>query len=127
MGTVRVEIGVGHPHGRDLHPVSALVDTGAGYSMLPAALSGQLGLTPLERLRFKVADGRRVEYDVADARFSTFGRKRFCPVSFGPAGQFLVGAATLEIFNLVVDPTEGESQIGSHKGSEPVIHSPGDR
>ena len=106
MGTFRVEIGVGHPHGGDLHPVSALVDTGAGHSMMPAALLEQLGLTPLERLRFKVADGRRVEYDVADARFSIFGRERFCPVIFGPEDQYLLGATTLEIFNLMVDPTE---------------------
>ncbi len=106
MGTFRVEIGVGHPHGGDLHPVSALVDTGAGHSMMPAALLEQLGLTPLERLRFKVADGRRVEYDVADARFNIFGRERFCPVIFGPEDQYLLGATTLEIFNLMVDPTE---------------------
>ena len=106
MGTFRVEFGVGHPQGEDLHPVSALVDTGAGHSMMPAALLEQLGLTPLERLRFKVADGRRVEYDVADARFNIFGRERFCPVIFGPEGQYLLGATTLEIFNLMVDPTE---------------------
>lgn len=106
MGTFRVDISVGHPHGGDLHPVSALVDTGAGHSMMPAALLEQLGLTPLERLRFKVADGRRVEYDVADARFNIFGRERFCPVIFGPEGQYLLGATTLEIFNLMVDPTE---------------------
>ncbi len=106
MGTFRVEISVGHPQGGDMHPVSALVDTGAGHSMMPAALLEQLGLTPLERLRFKVADGRRVEYDVADARFNIFGRERFCPVIFGPEGQHLLGATTLEIFNLMVDPTE---------------------
>ena len=105
MGAFRVDIGVGHPQGRDLHPVSAVVDTGAGHSMMPALLE-QLGLTPLERLRFKVAGGRRVEYDVADARFNIFGRERFCPVIFGPEGQYLLGATTLEIFNLMVDPTE---------------------
>ena len=106
MGTFRVEISVGHPHGGDLYPVSALVDTGAGHSMMPAVLLEQLGLTPLERLQFKVADGRRVEYDVADARFNIFGRERFCPVIFGPEDQYLLGATTLEIFNLMVDPTE---------------------
>jgi len=74
--------------------------------MMPAALLEQIGLTPLERLRFKVADGRRVEYDVADARFNIFGRERFCPVIFGPEDQYLLGATTLEIFNLMVDPTE---------------------
>ena len=27
-----------------------------------------------------------------------------CPVIFGPDGNYLLGASTLEIFNLVVDP-----------------------
>ena len=111
MGTFRVEISVGHPHGGDLHPVTALVDTGAGHSMMPEALLTGLGLMPIERLRFKVADGRRVEYDVADARFRINGRERFCPVIFGPEDQYLLGATTLEIFNLMVDPTEINPQL----------------
>ena len=111
MGAFRVKIGIGHPHGGDLHQVSALVDTGAAHSMAPASLLAQLDMTPLERLRFRVADGRRVEYDVADARFSIAGRQRTCPVIFGPEDRYLLGATTLEIFNLMVDPTDPNPRL----------------
>ena len=111
MGTFRVEMGIGNPLGGDLLPVSALVDTGAAHSMAPASLLEQLELAPLERLFFKVADGRRVEYAVSDARFSINGRERFCPVIFGPEDTYLLGATTLEIFNLTVDPTDPEPRL----------------
>ena len=111
MGTFRVEMGIGNPLGGDLLPVSALVDTGAAHSMAPASLLEQLGLAPLERLVFKVADGRRVEYAVCDARFSINGRQRTCPVIFGPEDAYLLGATTLEIFNLTVDPTDPEPRL----------------
>ncbi|MCE2499399.1 MAG: aspartyl protease family protein [Dehalococcoidia bacterium] len=111
MGTFRVQVGVGHPHGGDFLPVSALVDTGAAHSMMPASLLAQLGVTPLERLRFRVADGRRVEFDVADARFNVANRLRICPVIFGPEDRYLLGATTLEIFNLMVDPTSPDPRL----------------
>ena len=46
MGTFRVEIGVGNPLGGDLLPVSALVDTGATHSMMPASALEGLWLVP---------------------------------------------------------------------------------
>ena len=33
--------------------------------------------------------------------------ERYCPVIFGPEDQYLVGATTLEFFNLMVDPVAG--------------------
>ena len=41
---------------------------------------------------------------MADARFSIGGVERYCPVIFGSEDEYLVGATTLEIFELVVDP-----------------------
>ena len=38
------------------------------------------------------------------ARFSIGDYQRSCPVIFGPEGNYLLGASTLEVFNLVVDP-----------------------
>ena len=105
MGTFRVEIGVGHPQGGDLHPVSALVDTGATHSMMPASLLAALSLTPLKQVRFRIANGERVEYGVGEARFRIEDQVRTCPVIFGPEGRYLLGATTLEILDLMVDPT----------------------
>ena len=104
MGTFEVQIGVGHPHGGDLYPVSAMVDTGATHSMMPQSLMARLRIAPLRTSRYSIADGSTVEYDVADARFGVGEEVRFCPVIFGPEDEFLIGATTLEIFELVVDP-----------------------
>ena len=103
MGTFRVEMGIGHPTGGELYPVSALVDTGATHSMAPASLLEWLRIKPVGRRRYSIANGEVVEYGVADARISIDGQERFCPVIFGPEDQYLLGATTLEIFELAVD------------------------
>lgn len=105
MGTFYVDIGIGHPHGGDLRPVSPLVDTGAIHSMMPKSLLTDLRLAPLERVRFTLADGSAVHYGFGEARFRIEGRQRTCPVIFGPEGQYLLGATTLESFNLMADTT----------------------
>ena len=104
MGILEVKIGLGRIEGGDLAPLTAMVDTGAAHSMIPESLLARLRLTPLETQNFVLADGRKVEYGFGMARFAIEGRERPCPVIFGPEGNFLVGASTLEIFNLVVDP-----------------------
>lgn len=100
----KVDMGVGNPDGGELAPVQPVVDTGAAHSMLPEALMTQLRIEPRERLRFILADGTRVRYGYGFARFSIDGDERPCPVIFGPDGDYLLGASTLEAFNLVVDP-----------------------
>ena len=107
MGTFRVEMGIGNPMGGELYPVSALVDTGATHSMAPASLLEWLRITPVGRSRYRIANGEMVEYEVADARISINGQERFCPVIFGPADTYLLGATTLAVFNLVADTDNG--------------------
>ena len=108
MGVFEVTLGVGGPGAGELTPVLAMVDTGSAHSMLPASLLTRLGLAPLERFAYELADGSWVEYDFGMARFGLNGNpERYCPVIFGPEGQYLVGATTLEFFNLLVDPVDG--------------------
>jgi predicted aspartyl protease len=104
MGTFEVHIGIGHPAGGDFNALSATVDTGATHSMMPGTLLERLRIRPIQTGRYGIADGSVVEYGVADARFSIDGVERYCPVIFGPEDEYLVGATTLEIFELVVDP-----------------------
>ena len=91
MGTFRVQIGVAHPHGGDLHPVSALVDTGATHSMMPESLLTALNLTPLRRRGFRIANGSRAEYGVGEALFRIEGQEQTCPVIFGPEEKVPAG------------------------------------
>ena len=59
----------------------------------------------LTELAFRLADQRVEEYDVGETRMRLDGRERAVLVVFGPEGaNALLGAATLELFHLGVDP-----------------------
>ena len=113
MGTFEVQIGVGHPMGGNFLPVSALVDTGSTHSVIPESLLASLSLAPMERRTYRIADGNFIQRDVGEARFRIDDRERTCPVIFGPEGQYLLGATTLEIFDLMVDPTQPNPSLVS--------------
>ena len=72
--------------------------------MLPHSLLERLGVEPLAQRRLVLADGRDVEYSLGFARISLEGEELPCPVIFGPEDQYILGATTLEIFSLLVDP-----------------------
>ena len=85
--------------------VEALVDTGATYAMLPDSLLRGLGVSPITRVGFTLADGRRVERDVGEAYLRIGALAFHSPVVFGYDGaDALLGAVTLQIFGLGVDP-----------------------
>lgn len=104
MSMFKVDVGVGNLDGGDLAPVQPVVDTGAAHSMLPESLMSQLRIEPQQQLGFILADGSRVKYGYGFARFRIGDYERPCPVIFGPDDNYLLGASTLEAFNLVVDP-----------------------
>lgn len=104
MGLFYENIGVGSPAGGDLAPVSALVDTGASYTILPSGLLTELGIVAQRPIRFRLADGRQVEYAIGEARIAIRQRELPCRVVFGPEGSYLLGADTLANFRLLVNP-----------------------
>ena len=104
MGLFEVEMGVGRMGAAELTPVTALVDTGAAHSVMPDSLLAKHGIAPLEYRFFTIAGGSEVEYGYGMALFGIDGREFPCPVIFGAEGQFLLGATTLAIFHLKVDP-----------------------
>lgn len=106
MGYFSVQVHVGHPHasGSDMRPVDAVVDTGASDSMFPSSLFERLHIEPEGEYRCVYANGdsEMRNYSVAAIRIGE--RTNICPVIFGPEEHFLLGATTLEIFKLGVDP-----------------------
>ncbi|MBM3949509.1 MAG: hypothetical protein FJ312_09820 [SAR202 cluster bacterium] len=107
MGTFRVQIAVGDPSGREYAPAEALVDTGATYTTLPASLLKRLGVAPHEQAEFEIADGRRIQRGVGYTWLRIDGRTAVVPVIFAEEGApALLGAVTLEIFRLGVDPVK---------------------
>ena len=106
MGTFRVMISFGHMDGGDLREVEALVDTGATHTVLPGSLLHEMHIEPVLNRVFSFADGTEESWPMGMARISYGGEQWPCPVVFCPYDQRLMGATTLEAFNLAVDPVK---------------------
>ena len=108
MGTFRVSISVGDPEGQQYESLDALVDTGATYTTLPGSLLRRLGVSSDRRVEFELADGTIIEQDVGQTWVRLDGATAIVPVVFAEEGsEPLLGAVTLEIFLLAVDPVRG--------------------
>ena len=107
MGTFSVVLQVGDLAGGQFVQVDALVDTGSTDTVLPREILEGLGITAMDRYAYSLADETVVEYDVAEARLRLDGRGRTTQVVFGPEGVTpLLGATTLQLFHLGVDPLQ---------------------
>ena len=88
--------------------VEAMVDTGASYTIVPASLLKDLGVSPIDKIGLVLADGRPVEYDIGRAMATVNGRTEATLVVFGEDdARALLGAYTLEGLRLTVDPVHG--------------------
>ena len=107
MGTFTVSLQVSAPQSAQFTELEALVDTGASHTMVPRQLLAQLGVEAVEQVSFQLADDRVVDYPVGEARIRIDGRERTTLVVFGPEGtEPLLGATTLQLFHLGVDPIQ---------------------
>ncbi len=105
MGTFSVQVQVGYVEGGRWLDVEALVDTGATHTVIPQETARDLGIESLESVPFQLADDRTVEYEVGEARVRIGDRERTVLVVVGEPGVGpLLGATTLELFNVAVDP-----------------------
>lgn len=108
MGEVRVDIVVVNPRtGARSEEITALADTGATLSLIPAELLNRLGVQRLRRISLLLADGRRSERDVGDAAVALNGESVPCRVVFGESGDaVLLGLTVLEQLGMAVDPVQ---------------------
>ena len=105
MGTFTVQVQVSNLSGLQSTEVEALVDTGSTYTALPIDLLDSLGVEQEDVRRFELADNQIVEYPVGQARIHLEGNELIVLVVFSPENTApLLGATTLEIFGLGVDP-----------------------
>ena len=107
MGTFHITMEVGDAQGLRYEPAQALADSGATYNILPAPMLRRLGVRPTESGSFILADGRRIQRDMGQTWVRLEGREYIAPVVFGGADtQPILGAVTLEIFGLGIDPVK---------------------
>ena len=105
MGLFYHTFQVGPKNGVRLGEITALVDTGSVYALLPSDFLEDLGVLPEWESVFEIADGSEVEYPMGQITCVLDGMERVNVCIFGPAGcQPLLGAFTLESFGLMADP-----------------------
>jgi clan AA aspartic protease len=82
-----------------------LVDSGAIYSVVPAAILDELGIKQIAVQEFRLADGSKIHRRKGVAIFRYGDRVGGADVIFGEDGDYnLLGAFTLEALGLALDP-----------------------
>lgn len=110
MGLTVLEIEIGNlANPKVLEKVEFLIDSGAIYSVVPAAILKKLGIEPLAEQEFRLADGSKITRKKGGALFKYGDRIGVADVIFGEEGDStLLGAFTLEALGLILDPLKRE-------------------
>ena len=110
MGLTVLEVEVGIPSDPLVtDKVEFQIDSGAIYSVVPAAILERLGIGPITEQHFRLADGSKMVRKKGIALFRRGERVGGADVIFGEEGDStLVGAFTLEALGLSLDPLRRE-------------------
>lgn len=108
MGVFHVELEVGDPQGQNYQVIEAMVDSGATYITMPASLLRDLGVEPRNNRTFVLADGSQIRRGLGQTWIRLEREENISPVIFWDEDTIpLLGAVTLEIFSLGIDPVNG--------------------
>ena len=110
MGLTVLDVEVANPSSPDNgRSVQFLIDSGAVYSVVPAAVLEELGIKPLAVKSFRLADGSKISRKKGVAVFKYKDEIGGADVIFGePGDSTLLGAFTLEALGLALDPLRRE-------------------
>ncbi len=104
MGIIHIDGVARGPTGKE-ETVKFLVDTGAGYSLLPHEVWQSLGLEANREERFSLADGTIVRREMSNCYLVLPQGETPTPVILGePGDDALLGVVTLEELGLVLNP-----------------------
>ena len=106
MATFYWPMEIGPLDGSRYQTVSAMVDTGASFSQIPARLLHELGIVPSRTVESQLADGSIVQDQIGEVRIRINGREALSLVMFGnDESPTLMGSYALTGAALAVDPT----------------------
>ena len=110
MSLTVLEVEVGNPSNPLVtDKVEFLIDSGAIYSVVPAAILERLGISPITEQQFRLVDGSKIVRKKGIALFRRGERVGGADVIFGEEGDStLLGAFTLEALGLSLDPLRRE-------------------
>ena len=108
MGMTEATLKISNPKNPQLSITAKfLVDSGAGFTVIPADLAEKLKLQPVYTKEFSLADGRVVKRKISTALIRFEKEELPSAVVLGEKNDSrLLGALTLESFGLVLDPFE---------------------
>lgn len=107
MGTFTHPITLHPANGGQPETLDALVDTGPTFTSVLAATMERLGVAPEGKVRLGLADGSIAEREISVVRAELDGFVMPTHCVFGdPDEPPVIGAVTLEVFLLAVDPVQ---------------------
>ena len=111
LGHVEVEAKFISPSTDESLSLTALIDTGATFTTLPASVSEKLRLPQITRRRVRTASGWE-EMPESYVIIEILGQKTTMPVMISEKlDRALIGVLTLEALALKVDPKNGERYL----------------
>lgn len=110
MGLTHIKVGIANPaRPKQTVQLTFLVDSGAVYSVIPAAVLRKLRVKPHSKRTFILADGSEITRKIGDVLFRLDGRQGAAPVIFGEEDDStLLGAVSLEALGMTLDPMKRE-------------------
>ena len=93
------------PSSRKKYRTDFLVDTGATDSMAPASKLREIGIKPVEKTRYELADGTAIEFEFGTAVIEFMGDITAGRVIFGPENaEPILGVTALESTGVTLNP-----------------------
>jgi predicted aspartyl protease len=110
MGLTGLDVEVGNlAKPEDTRTVKMLIDSGALFSVVARAVLEDLGIRPIARQQFRLANGTTITREKGAAYFRYQNRVGGADVIFGEENDSnLLGAMTLASLGWVLDPLERE-------------------
>ena len=106
MSCFRYPVEVADARGEHFMEEMAWVDTGAFFSQFPSSMLQSLGYEPNAKRRLRMADGTSVDVPIGPVLIRLNGEAQPILCVFGEGDDILLGATTLELFTLGVDPVQ---------------------
>ena len=105
MGLTHIAVQVRNLHSKQSFTAEFLVDTGAWNSFAPANELKRIGIEPIGKGEFELANGQREEYEYGYAELEFMDEIALARIIFGPDNtEPLLGVGALEDAGFLVDP-----------------------
>lgn len=106
MGLTRVAVKIRAFGSNDSYQSQFLVDTGATDSLVPAIELQRIGIIPIGKMRYELANGVIQDYEFGLAEITLMNETTAGRVIFGPNSvEPILGVTALESVGVTIDPT----------------------